>query len=45
MGFNLDKTFTNVACKNITDATEVVKAIRKAEDKYQWDLDDMYQNI
>ena len=45
MSFNLDKTYENVACKDITNATEIVKAIRKVEDKYQWDMDDMYANI
>ena len=45
MSFNLDKTYTNIACKDITNAAEIVKAIRKVEDKYQWDCDDMYANI
>lgn len=33
MQFNLDKKFDNVACKDSSSAKEIVKAIKKTEDK------------
>ena len=33
MQLNLDKKFDNVACKDVNDAKEIVKAIHKTEDK------------
>jgi len=45
MQFNLDKKFDNITCKDASSAKEIIKSIQKAEDKYQSDLEDMYDNI
>jgi hypothetical protein len=45
MQFNLDKTFDSIPCKDITKAKDIVAAIKAVEDKYQLELDDMYENL
>jgi enoyl reductase-like protein len=45
MQMSLDKDFDSVAVKDAANAKEIIKAIKKAEDKYQDELEEMYKNI
>jgi hypothetical protein len=45
MQMSLDKDFDSVPIKDASKAKDIISAIKKTEDKYQDELEEMYKNI